>query len=245
MRRNGHPSRSLPVPAIAALLVAACSSSSGQPATAQVLDPTQPHYGNSDDVWGTAWFQWFYQLKETAGNCIVPITDMTGENCGYGQSGPVFFLAGTTGGTVERDKCVVPEGKAIFFPILNFVADNAGVPAGMTSTDSQLMADIQTQMDQVPVDGLSAEFDGLPIANLGQFRTAVTKYSYTLPSEPNVYTCLGESGVTGLVDPSYAAGFYVMLPPPAAGAHVLHFAGSSPKSSPPLKVDVTYKFTVK
>ena len=213
--------------------------------TAPILDPTQPHYGNSDDVWGATWFQWFYQLPEKAGACIIPTTDMTGANCGDGQSGPVFFLAGTQGGTVERDKCVVPQGKALFFPILNFTADNAGVPANMVLSDSQLMSVIQTEIDTVPVSGLSAEFDGLPIENLGQFKTHVTKFSYTLPPEPNVYTCLGASGVTGLVDPSFAAGFYIMLPPPAAGAHVLHFAGHSPKSSPPLNVDVTYKLTVK
>jgi hypothetical protein len=51
--------------------------------------------------------------------------------------------------------------------------------------------------------------------------------------------------VTGTVNPSYAAGFFVMLAPPAPGAHTLHFTGSSPMSMPPIMVDVTYHFMVK
>jgi hypothetical protein len=36
-----------------------------------------------------------------------------------------------------------------------------------------------------------------------------------------------------------------MLAPPAPGAHVLHFAGSSTASNPPVMIDVTYKLTIK
>jgi hypothetical protein len=236
--------------AVAASFAAGCGSSSkdspscGAQPQAQVLDPTQPHYGQTDDEWGALWWQWIYQLPETAGNCIIPLTDPTGANCTIGQSGDVFFLAGTTAGTVERDQCTVPSGKAIFFPILNFSADNAGVPPAMQLTDEGLMGYVQTQLDGVPVSGMSAEFDGVSITNLGCFKTQVTQFMYTLPPEPNVYTCEGESGVTGVISPSYAAGFYIMLAPPALGAHVLHFAGNSPKTSPPFMLNVTYKFMV-
>jgi hypothetical protein len=50
--------------------------------------------------------------------------------------------------------------------------------------------------------------------------------------------------VTGKI-PSFEAGFYVMLPPPAPGAHTLHFAGNSPATSPAFMLDVTYHLTVK
>ena len=220
-----------------------------QAASAPVLDPTQSHYGNTDAEWGALWWKWIYELPQTANdagmpNCVIPFQDPTGANCAVGQSGDVFFLAGTSGGTVVRDKCAVPAGKAIFFPIFSFAVDNGGVPSAMQRSNSALMGIVQSDMAGVQVASLSAEFDGLPITNLAQFATPVTKFSYTLPPEPNVYTCEGETGVTGTITPSYAAGYYIMLAPPAAGAHVLHFAGTSTITKPPAKIDVTYNFKI-
>jgi hypothetical protein len=106
-----------------------------------------------------------------------------------------------------------------------------------------LMASVTSQLDAVPVAGLSATIDGVAIPNLGRFRTQVTQFNYTLPAEPNVYDCQGQTGVTGSVDPAYAAGYYIMLSPPPPGAHTLHFAGSIPAAMPPT-VDVTYHFTI-
>lgn len=230
--------------ALAAAAVAACGSSNNGSTSAAVLDPTQTHYGNSLDQWSVLWWQWLYQLPETAGNCIIPLADPTGANCGYQQSGSVFFLAGTAGGAATRNQCKVPLGDAIFFPLVNFSNDNAGVPTGMQQTPDALSALTQSQLDTVPVSGLSAEFDGVAIPNLGRFKSKVDQYTYTLPMEPNVYTCEGATGVTGEVNPSYEAGYWVMLAPPSAGAHKLHFAASSPKSQPALSLDVTYNFTV-
>jgi len=248
MGRGASLLRLFVLSALAAPFTPGCSGSGNQAATAQVLDPTQSHYGQTDSEWGALWWQWIYQLQETpsTGNCVIPFQDPTGAHCTDGQSGggDVFFLAGTAGGTVVRDKCVVPSGKAIFFPILSSSYDNAGVPAAMQLSDAALMAALQSFLNGVSVSSLSAEFDGLPIENLARFETQVTQFSYTLPADPNVYSCEGEPGVTGSVSPSYAAGYYIMLPPPAPGAHVLHFAGSSPASNPPVTVDVTYNFTI-
>jgi hypothetical protein len=139
----------------------------------------------------------------------------------------------------------VPAGKPIFFPILNFSADNGGVPPGMQLDDAGLMAAVQAQMDMVSLPTLAAEFDGVPIPNLKNYKTQTTYFNYTLPPEPNVYTCNGATGVTGLIDPAYEAGYYVMIAPPPPGAHTLHFKGSSPASAPPLNVEVTYHFMIK
>jgi hypothetical protein len=139
----------------------------------------------------------------------------------------------------------VPSGKAILVPILSVSADNAGVPAAMQLAPSALVETVQEELDSVPVSALSAECDGTAIANLAQFKTQVTQYSYTLPPEPNVYDCEGVTGVTGLISPSFAAGFFILLAPPAPGPHTLHFAGNLPNASPPFMSDVTYNFTVK
>ena len=237
---------------VAGLASGACSSSSGSGSSggSPALDPTQPHYGYTYGQWGVRWWQWVYQLPQPAGDggmpdCVNPFTDATGAECGYGQSGDVFFLVGTQGGVAVRDACDVPLGKAIFFPILTFSDDNGGVPTSMQASNAALQQVVQGQMDGVPLSEMSAEFDGTAITDLGNYKTPVTEYSYTLPAEPNVYTCMGESGVTGTISPAYEAGFYVIIAPPAAGAHTLHFAGHSPNSNPDLKIDVTYHLTVK
>lgn len=60
------------------------------------------------------WLRWAMALPDSTG----PIIDETGEACDLGQAGKVWFLAGTYGGSVERD-CTIPANKALFFPLLN------------------------------------------------------------------------------------------------------------------------------
>ena len=58
---------------------------------------------------------------------INPLLDQTGQNAALGQSGEVWFLAGTTGGSAERT-VTVPPGKALFFPIVNNLWINIPYP---------------------------------------------------------------------------------------------------------------------
>jgi len=60
-------------------------------------------YGNTYGEWSAEWWQW--ALSIPAANS--PISDTTGANCTQRQSGPVFYLAGTAGGSVTRT-CIVP-----------------------------------------------------------------------------------------------------------------------------------------
>ena len=68
------------------------------------------------------WRQWAYSIP-TSQN---PQEDATGQYCMVGQRGPVWFLAGVFlgwPGTITRT-CTVPEGKALFFPVINQDAFN-------------------------------------------------------------------------------------------------------------------------
>jgi hypothetical protein len=240
--------------AAGACVMAGCGSTASTTAANPILDPTQEHYGHTDDDWGAQWFKWLFEMPESAGdagadagapNCINPLQDPTGIECGYNQtSAEVFFLAGAVSGTVTRDQCKVPAGKAILFPIFNADGDNAGLAPNMQSNDMGLMGQVQGQLDGVPVSAMSASFDGTAITDLARFRTQITKFTYTLPPEPNFYTCIGQSGVTGVVDPSYAAGYYVLLAPPRSGTHTVKFAVNSPNTMPQTVFDVTYHLTV-
>lgn len=61
------------------------------------------------------WVQWATSIPAERN----PVLDLTGEFCGEGQEGPIWFLAGTFGDTGVVRECTVPRGKAFFFPILN------------------------------------------------------------------------------------------------------------------------------
>jgi hypothetical protein len=210
----------------------------------KVLDPAQAHYGKTYSEWGAQWWKWFYELPQTAGNCVIPYDDPTGEKCTYGQTGDVWFLAGTPGGVAVRDKCVIPANKALLIPIVNFAADNGGVPPAQQLDEAGLKAIIEGQMKDVIVPDLMVVIDGASVPDLGRYRAEPTKLSYTLPPEPNMYTCAGAPGVTGLVDPSFSGGYYIMLPPFSAGKHSVRFVGHGIHAGNDFKLDVTYNLTV-
>src|SRR4051794_17638175 len=77
-------------------------------------DRTQPKLEvNAFSHLGAKWWQWALEQPVSTS----PLTDPTGDRCGNGQRGPIFFLAGPppgSGPTVDR-VCVVPTGKALFF----------------------------------------------------------------------------------------------------------------------------------
>src|SRR2546423_6015845 len=68
-------------------------------------------YGKSYGAWAASWWQWAFSIPEAYN----PVTDTTGAFAGVGQSGPVWFVAGTFGGSAERT-FTVPAGKGLFLP---------------------------------------------------------------------------------------------------------------------------------
>src|SRR5436309_708111 len=81
-------------------------------------------YGTPYTEWAGKWHQWLISVPQP----LNPATDPTGSNCGQNQTGPVWFLAGTTGGSAERT-CTIPSGKAILFPVISGERDYASYPA--------------------------------------------------------------------------------------------------------------------
>src|SRR4051794_17919418 len=68
------------------------------------------------------WWRWVLSIPSEDN----PLLDTTGEKCQEGDMGDVFFLVGTTGGSVERE-CTISEGQDILFPITNiFCFDKPG-----------------------------------------------------------------------------------------------------------------------
>ena len=230
--------------ALSALLVGCGDEKTDETkAPIEVLDPAEEHFGKSYSEWNTEWFKWIYETPYTD-ECLLPVDDATGENCTVGQSGDVFFLAGSIAAdttVVVRDKCTVPAGKALFFPLTNIAADNGGVPPEEQPTDDENRAAAEGNLEQVQPDALFASVDGEEITELERFKTDVVEFAYTPAREPNFYSCLGATGVTDPIDPSYAAGYYVMLAPLSAGKYALRFGIDQADL---YTLDITYNLTV-
>ena len=65
--------------------------------------------------WTAQWWRWAQNAA------IAPYRDPDGRLCDMGQSGPVWFLAGTDGTIEPTRRCVVPEGKYLLLPVINMV----------------------------------------------------------------------------------------------------------------------------
>jgi len=128
-----------------------------------VLPPNSHAFGQTYGAWSAAW--WQYVLAQPASSN--PLLDPTGANCGVGQSGNVFFLVGTTSGTVTRNDCTLPAGKALFFPLVNIYVDDSPPVIGDGST-----ADLHAcaQALSIPATELHATIDGTSLSNLFAYR---------------------------------------------------------------------------
>jgi hypothetical protein len=191
------------------------------------------------------WWQWALAQPavDVDGTNTNPVLDTTGEFAAVGQEngiGPankVFFLAGTFGFDAVRT-VTVPAGKALFFPVINFEADNAIDPP-TNNTVPQLRAIAKATID--PVDSSFATLDGEP---LEIFRTKSPTFDYTVPDENSLYDYFGLVGpqFEGRIRPAVSDGYWVYIPPLPAGEYVLEFGGGI--SSIGFSVNVTYFLTI-
>lgn len=215
---------------VLAIAAAVTFTMSGGLAWAQpqvVFPPDSNPFGKPIQNWTAEWWQLMLSIP-AADN---PIVDHTGRNCAVGQRGPVWFLAGSPG-TVETRACSIPDGKALFFPIINLADINT-----TNQTAKELRAELAPCMDRITT--LSVEVDGKPLRNLNdsaRVRSAV--FEITVPHD-------------GFLDPgTYSPvvddGFYVMLKPLSVGNHNLHLRGATDGCplQGPFSVDVLYHLTV-
>jgi hypothetical protein len=190
------------------------------------LDPSTRHYGGTYSDWAAEWWRWVYETPPAA-DCAEPSGDVSGALCSLGQAdsdSEVFFLTGTFGGSVRRKDCIVPEGKALFFPLVTSSADNAGEPEDSQQTDDQLRTRIDGEFAVMPPNELFLSIDARQIKHLDRYAVQRARYEYTLPESPNIYDCSGAPGITGTFH-GFTSGYFVMLPPLSPGEHEIEFGG--------------------
>jgi hypothetical protein len=179
------------------------------------------------------WWQWLLSIPAATN----PNLDETGENCAVGQSGRVWFLAGSFGGTFERI-CTVPLGTALLFPILNAVFGSAvgdcepSVP-GVQCNVNVLRAGAAAIVDNPKT--LVVSVDNAMLQALETYRVRSPIFSLTLP----------EGAVFGLPSgmsmPNVSDGYWLMLTPLSPGEHTIYIKGVTNSD---FVNEVTYHLTV-
>jgi hypothetical protein len=204
-------------------------------------------YGKRISEWSAQWVQFVISFPQAEN----PLDDVSGARCFIGQNGPVWFLMGTSNtfsGPATR-KCTIPEGTALFFPLVNLSDINTNPPPTAQPV-RELRAEIAGCIDHAY--NLSVEIDGVVIPAkelLDHARVRSTPFAVVLPPAglPTI-----PPTPPGIYSPAVSDGYYVMLRPLSVGTHTLHFTGVSPGCTysqtgfvaPGVSVDVTYNLTI-
>ncbi len=220
------------------LAMAANLALAGNP-NPRVLPINSSPYGQPYGVWSGAWWQWDYSIP----NPMSPVADPTGEFAALGQSGPLWFLAGTYGTVAERT-VTVPAGKGFFFPIINTIwinvpelGDNPWSDEQRAFAKAYIAPFIDTAYD------LSCQIDGVEVKDIAAYRCVTpdgAEYMVTFPTDDNPWAPLLPAGTYG---PCVDDGIWLMLAPLPAGEHTIHFTAGSTAWGP-FALEVTYHLTV-
>jgi hypothetical protein len=206
----GNPRRSMKMAGIILSLLGLAGMASAQAGSDPnqfVVPPGAAYAGRSYAEWSAAWWQWLLVIPKASS----PLLDTTGAFAATGQSGPVWFLADTTGGSATRT-CTIPAGKAVLFPLINA---SFWKPCG-GATIEELHARATAAMDEVTI--LEAAVDGVRLRDLWQHRATSGPYSFT-GSPDEILPCQA-----GPHDAA-ADGFWILLAPLPVGQHEIHFCG--------------------
>ncbi len=176
-----------------------------------VYPPSATPFGKTHGEWSVAWHQWFLSIPKEQN----PANDPDGRNCGVGQSGPVWFLAGTLGTSAER-WCTIPANKAIFFPIVCWF--------GWVPTDAARVEDLPVIAKECidHVTEVEVTIDGVPLRGLHNYRfQSPGLFQFTGPCGPDEEIYPNQCGTHD----AFADGYFVMLEPLSSGEHELYFRG--------------------
>ena len=230
------------------LAMAANLALAGNP-NPRVLPPNSTPYGMTYGQWSDAWWEWALSIPADTN----PMLDPDGQNGALGQSGSVWFLAGVgfgVGPTVERS-LTVPAGKALCFPLVNYVWVNTpqyGDPEWSPDQEAFARGYIGAAIDTA--QDLTCQVDGRELNNLQAYRCMTPVGGAEMVTLPDGNIFGVEAGTYG---PMVTDGYYLMLAPLSAGSHTIQFTAGLAGTGPPVypltippsaTMHVTYHLTV-
>lgn len=170
------------------------------------------------------WLRWVMDVPWSTG----PVNDLTGAACAEGQDGPVWFLAGTPGGDATRS-CTIPEGKTLFFPLINiwwvfapqWYPDQASIDADLPGISEYF------DSERAAICELTVKVDGVDIAGDIEDADGKTwvKAMNLFDVELNADNYISAYGVSGGEYSAVTAGWFAKIKPLSPGDHVLEFGG--------------------
>jgi hypothetical protein len=203
-----------------------------------VLPVESAPFGKTYGEWSEEWWKWILSIPSDRN----PLSDDgSGEFCAEGQSGKVWFLAGSWVGTEEL-KCEVPAGKALFFPIINTECSKI---EGYGRTEQDFCSNANSQMDTITETKVTV--DG---KELKCYRVESKLFVFKLPSD-NVleefdYIIPEFRGTRS--SPTVSDGYWIMLAPLSKGKHVVCIydrAGGVMPDGSDFETEMTYNLNVK
>lgn len=179
-----------------------------------ILPPNSTPHDLTYGDWTARWWQWVLSIPADRN----PLTDATGEFCDEGQSGPVWFLAGTFETSAERS-CTMPQGKHIFIPVFNWIFGSGvfdcdpTVPGVECDVEAlQAAAAANTEAAEI----LEVTIDGKAVQNVSAYR------AFSPEPFPITYPDNSVTGVpAGTYYPQVSDGYWLMLKPLKKGEHTI------------------------
>lgn len=201
--------------------------------------PVPPPQPDKYSELSAQWWQWALAQRVSEN----PLLDSTGEFCGVGQSGQVWFLAGALSSDPIERTCTVPSGKRFFFPVINNVY--VGFQSDPNDTVEVARAGAAQYIDDTlgkPGFKMAVQIDDFVLSD-AELRAGYRVYGndptqamyspifgVALPLDPadNIFGfdptvfCSAE----GVCSPSANDGVYVLTHPLAVGKHTIRFTAT-------------------
>jgi Pectinacetylesterase len=169
----------------------------------EILPPEEPWAGLTRGEWDARWWQWAVSMPDE----INPNFDTSGERCGYGQSGPVFFLPGNVIGEEPAEiTCVVAAGTAIYVNVAGTECSTVEPPPFFGRTEAELRACATETLNRAT--DYQARVDGQDVADLDAYRTESPLFTLTF-ADDNTFGV--EPGVAQSVSEAYS---FIIAPLP-------------------------------
>lgn len=189
-----------------------------------ILAPGSVVAGKSIADWTAAWWTWNVQSPVAT----YPSADPTGAFADQNNNGPVFFIAGTTGGAATRS-FNVPSGRPLLIPMINFFdTEPAKIDVGVSLADRIPAAEkiVGAWPGNVIPASLFASIDGNAIVSPTDYLETTAIFSAG-PTQPGSF--IESLGVPTGDDifPTKAAGYWLMVEGLTPGPHELHFGSSA------------------
>ena len=172
-----------------------------------IVDPEEAYAGVAPGEWLARNWQWTFSLPLD----VSPSFNPDAPNCGYGQSGPVFFLPANFTADPAVTTCIVPQGTAIFTQVGTAECSTVEPPPFFGRDEAELRACAVALGSEDIVD-IEASVNGEPVPNLERYLFRSPLFTLTLP-EDNVL------GVPPGVALSVAEGYAFIIAPPSPGEY--------------------------